>query len=114
MIQHQICQNLQKVKEKYSYKFTRHTPLWAIMSSTMVNFTFYLTHYSYKRYTIERLISSVCKLCKLPAGSTVGALYPKRVELIEIINKIFIVASSWMFILLLLLQHTQMNSLLIL
>jgi len=52
-----------------------------------------------------------------PAGSIVGALYhklqtqfsapeggrnyrPKYVELIEIINKIFIVASSWLFILL--------------
>ena len=52
-----------------------------------------------------------------PAGSIVGALYhklstqstapedgrnyrPKHVELIEIINKIIIVASSWLFILL--------------
>jgi len=50
----------------------------------------------------------------LPAGSNVGALYhtqssapddgrnysPKHVELIEIINKIIIVASSWLFVLL--------------
>jgi len=53
----------------------------------------------------------------LPAGSIVGALYhklqtqssvpedgrnyrPKHVELIYIINKIIIVASSWLFILL--------------
>jgi len=53
----------------------------------------------------------------LPAGRIVGALYhkmqtqssgpddgrnyrPKHVELIEIINKIIIVASSWLFILL--------------
>jgi len=56
------------------------------------------------------------RLC-LPAGSIVGALYhklqtqssapedgrfycTKHVELIEIINKIIIVASSWQFILL--------------
>jgi len=42
----------------------------------------------------------------LSAGSIVGALYPKlqtqssASELIEIINKIIIVASSWLFILL--------------
>jgi len=44
----------------------------------------------------------------LPAGSIVGALYledgrnyrPKHIELIEIINKIIIVASSWLFIIL--------------
>jgi len=54
---------------------------------------------------------------KTPAGSIVGVLYhklqtqssapedgrnyrPKHVELIEIINKIFIVASIWLFMLL--------------
>jgi len=63
----------------------------------------------------------------LPAGSTVGTLYdkvktqpcapedgrnyrPKRVEVIEIINKIIIVASSWLFILLYIGSACEPNS----
>jgi len=37
---------------------------------------------------------------KLPAGEEERNYRPKHVELIEIINKIVIVASSWLFILL--------------
>ena len=39
--------------------------------------------------------------CKESSAAEDGRIYrPKRVELIEIINKIIIVASSWLFILL--------------